>query len=243
MVKVEKDLTGLQFGRLTVIRQVEDKIYSNKKYAQWECRCSCDNKIIKVVGNELRRGKTQSCGCLWKEKHYQANKKYNKYIEHENYYECIIESKNKIYNTYINIEDYIKVKDHSWCLNAEGYIMTVIDGKCIYMARLIMNCSDPKKIVDHINHNILDNRKENLRIVTKGENNINQEIAKNNTSGYSDVCWREDANKWSARISINNKRINLGMFDTIEEAAFVRKQAEIKYYGEYRNIHKDWGNI
>lgn len=244
MVEVKRDLSGLIFGRLTVIKQIEDKIYKNgRKVAQWECKCACDGKIINITGEQLKRGKTQSCGCLQKERQYEVVKKYNEYIKHKECYEGIIKCKNETYKFYIDLNDYDKIKNYSWCLNAGGYIMTVDDEKCIYIARLIMNCNDPNEIVDHIDHNILNNRKYNLRIVTKGENNINQNIAKNNTSGYSDVSWHKQSEKWMARISINNERIYLGLFDTLEDAAYARKQAEFQYYGVYRNEYKDWKNI
>lgn len=245
MVKVKKDLSGLKFGRLLVIKQVEDRIYSSGiKLAQWECVCSCNNKkIIKVTGAELKSGKTQSCGCLQKERQFNKVKKYNDYTRYENYYEGIINCKNKLFKFYVDIDDYERLKFYSWCLNADGYIMTIVNKKCIYMARLIMNCDDPNEIVDHIDHNLLNNRKYNLRITTKGENNINKNVAKNNTSGYSDVCWNKKLEKWQARISINNKRINLGLFDSLEDAAYIRKQAELQYYKDYRNKYKDWGNI
>ena len=54
------DLRGQRFGRLTVIKQVEnDKPYGTK----WLCRCECGNEVV-VFSNNLRRGNTLSCGCL-----------------------------------------------------------------------------------------------------------------------------------------------------------------------------------
>lgn len=55
------DLTGEQFGHLTVIKQVQ-----NIKYTSWECRCSCGN-IATITTNSLRTKKTKSCGCLSRE--------------------------------------------------------------------------------------------------------------------------------------------------------------------------------
>ena len=58
-----KDLTGERYGRLTVIKRVKnDKPYGSK----WLCKCDCGNEII-VLSNNLRRGNTQSCGCLKQE--------------------------------------------------------------------------------------------------------------------------------------------------------------------------------
>ena len=59
------DMTGKQFGRLTVI---EFSGINHRNSATWLCKCSCGNTTI-VDGNSLRRGSTKSCGCLNMEKH------------------------------------------------------------------------------------------------------------------------------------------------------------------------------
>lgn len=64
MIKVKEDLTNKQFKRLTVIKQIEDYVASNgKRYAKWLCECECGNRV-EVLGNSLKTGNTQSCGCL-----------------------------------------------------------------------------------------------------------------------------------------------------------------------------------
>lgn len=65
------NLVGKTFGKLTVLRRVENK--SNATY--WECRCQC-GKVIEVISYNLKNGNTQSCGCLQKEKTSNARKKY-----------------------------------------------------------------------------------------------------------------------------------------------------------------------
>lgn len=64
MVKVKKDLTGMVFGRLTVLEQVEDYISPQGAHrAMWLCQCECGKTTI-VSGNALKRHLTKSCGCL-----------------------------------------------------------------------------------------------------------------------------------------------------------------------------------
>lgn len=72
------DLTGQKFGRLTVIGRVEDKLHPGGQHSmQWLCQCECGNKAS-VCGYSLKRGDTQSCGCLQKELLSQRAKKHGK---------------------------------------------------------------------------------------------------------------------------------------------------------------------
>ena len=88
-------------------------------------------------------------------------------------------------------------------------------------------------LVDHINQNPLDNRKENLRFVIPTANAINSKVPKNNKSGYKGVSWRKDSNKWRAQITIQGKIICLGTYERIEDAIEARRIAEDKYHIPY----------
>ena len=94
----------------------------------------------------------------------------------------------------IDDDDFEKIKYYSWYASYNTklrgyYAMTRIKNKTIYMHRLIMGFPDNLDI-DHINKNTLDNRKENLRVVTTRQNNFNQSIGKGNTSGLLGVAKR-----------------------------------------------------
>ena len=72
--------------------------------------------------------------------------------------------------TMVDTDDLEKVKQFKWYLTNHGYVMTTMRGhKNIFLHRFLMNCPDDK-VVDHINHDITDNRKSNLRICTQKEN-------------------------------------------------------------------------
>ncbi len=80
----------------------------------------------------------------------------------------------------------------------------------IDMHRLIMN--PPKGMeVDHINGNRLDNRRENLRIVTSQQNKMNSGTRKH-SSIYKGVSWNKNSKSWRANMTFNKKHISLGQY-------------------------------
>lgn len=81
--------------------------------------------------------------------------------------------------------------------------------KIVRLHRMITNCPNGM-VVDHINHDTLDNRKCNLRVITSQENNFNTRA-----KGYS---WRKDKNKWAAYIRLNGNLKHLGYFDIESDA-------------------------
>ena len=87
--------------------------------------------------------------------------------------------------------------------------------------------------VDHINHNGLDNRKDNLRFVTRTQNGQNRRPNRNSTSAYKGVTWFKPTNKWCARIKDKNKRIFLGHFTCEHEAALAYNKKAKELFGEY----------
>lgn len=139
-------------------------------------------------------------------------------------------------NVLLDDEDYERIKKDfenlKWTVTKNRnkfYVQKRVNGKNIYLHRYIMNC--PKgKYVDHINHNTLDNRKQNLRITNNADNLRNGEIRVNNKTGIKGVYFDNKRNKYVANIKVNYKGIFLGRFDTLEEATQIRKEAEIKYW-------------
>jgi len=99
------------------------------------------------------------------------------------------------------------------------------------MSRDIMKAEDRKIVVDHINHNVLDNRKDNLRLCSHRQNMYNRN---DDIKGYS---WDYHSGKWNAYIK-KDRLIHLGSFDTEYEAIVARRNAEIEYFGEFANLSK-----
>jgi hypothetical protein len=93
----------------------------------------------------------------------------------------------------------------------------------------------PKEI-DHINGNRADNSIENLREVTRSQNQCNKTMCSSNTSGYKGVSWHKIANKWSVRLSKNGKSKHFGYYDDLELAGLVALEARDLHFGKYNRI-------
>ena len=87
--------------------------------------------------------------------------------------------------------------------------------------------------LDHINHDPLDNRIENLRVVTTAQNQYNQKPRAGGASRYKGVSWHKTTGKWMAYIMHNGKQIHLGLFADEIEAAQAYDAAARRLCGEY----------
>lgn len=237
-------MTGRKFNKLTVISFYKTVVPRKgyKKYL-WLCQCDCGKQTI-VKDRNLRSGDTKSCGCLRYGKHDIGNDNHKKKRNYNNDYE--IKGEYTIGYTIdgdtflIDTEDLKRIKEHNWHKQIAGNRQGYIIGHGTSLHRFIMNC--PKGyMVDHINHDKTDNRKSNLRIVTPAQNNYNHSLQRNNTTGVTGVY--QINGKWTAKIQVNYKQINIGTFLTKEEAVEARKAAEEKYFGVYAHKENDMDNI
>lgn len=242
-----KNLVGQKFGRLTVLEYAGTKVYGKKNptvNALWKCICDCqldkpeeDRKYCYLTTNELTSGNTKSCGCYGKEKLLEAlhnRKTQNEYTEMNGYY---IGYTQKGEEFYVDVEDFDLIKEYKWFIDKNGYVVShPKNGDFIFMHRLIMGLSPHDElIVDHIRGSETqnDNRKINLRIATRSKNQMNRKKQSNNTSGIIGVWYNKKTDKWVAEIGANNKKYHLGTYETIEEAAKVRREAENIIHGDY----------
>lgn len=204
------------------------------------CKCSVENCHNKVMAKGL-------CS-----KHYSQLRRYGKIFKYSsrdktNHIEILedhaeiflIDKNNEICaKALIDLDDVDKVKNIKWHrsdLQRSTYYCISNNSEWRRIHRLIMGVTDKDIVVDHINHNGLDNRKSSLRICTSGQNTCNCLTSKNNKSGHKGVYWSKERKKWCAQISINNKTKGLGRYDTIEEAIEAREKAAKEYYGEFAN--------
>ncbi|ATO12207.1 AP2 domain-containing protein [Bacillus velezensis] len=141
----------------------------------------------------------------------------------------------------VSEEDFDGLSKYKWHRrSSDGYAARTVynDGKfkTVRMHREIMN--PPKGfVIDHINRDRLDNRRDNLRIATASQNIANSIKPSTNSSGYKGVQYRKDQGRWRACIRVNKKPISLGQYDSAEKAARAYNAAAIKYFGEYARLN------
>ena len=114
---------------------------------------------------------------------------------------------------------------------SHGYLEMSIQDKSYLNHRLIwlyMTGKLPHQI-DHINHDRLDNRWENLREVNNTDNLRNTGLSKNSRTKINGVSFMSQNGKYRAHIMVNRKQIHLGLFEHIEDAIAARKAADTKY--------------
>ena len=271
-----KDLTGKQFGSLTVI-----KIHHITNWiVYWECKCKCGAVVVKSRSC-LCDSKYPSCGKCKRPKQIHKcelcgsavgvclNAKTNKYLcqMHRSRvsrgvdpsYRTIADENNvitngnssrmELYDENSNVVCYTTVdtkyvpilKEHKWGIykskgKSNTYVGSRIDGKYIGLHRFLCSIDksvDKNLVVDHINGDTLDNRMSNLRVCTTQQNSMNCKRSKNNTSGVTGIWFDKSRNKWSAELMLNRKKKYLGRFANKEDAIKARKEAEIKYFGEF----------
>ena len=107
----------------------------------------------------------------------------------------------------------------------------------ILMHRAILGLSpgDPR-IADHVNPlGTLDNRRENLRIASRSENNQNTRLRKDNSTGVRGV-YKRPSGRYSASICKNGAQMYLGMFDTPEQAKAVRNAKALELFGAFAQL-------
>ena len=129
------------------------------------------------------------------------------------------------------------INGFKWYPHTGGYAIAYKNNLYIYMHRLILN-SEKGVLVDHINKNKLDNRRSNLRPVTRSQNLFNSSGQKHRKSKYKGVFYAKQNRKWCAQISYyKSKRKGLGYFLTEEAAALAYNDAAKKYFGEYAQLN------
>lgn len=132
-------------------------------------------------------------------------------------------------------QDYPALSAITWTrvvIHKRQYAQAMVNGKTTYMHQLVLPGAAE---VDHINRDGLDNRRENLRECTHGQNIAHAEFPPPK-SGYRGVTRHtkgKRAKPYQARIKVRGRTISLGYFATAEEAAEAYNQGSRKFFGEF----------
>lgn len=213
------DITGEKYNRLFV------EYFSHRENgtSHWMCLCECGNKSI-VSGNALRTGHTKSCGCLMRETSSKTRKTHGL-------------SQTKVYRDYQNML--------SRCYNTKeaGYEN--------YGGRGIIVCDSWRESFENFWEDVKDQwydgasldridfdgnyELSNIRWVDYSVQIHNQRKRKNSSSKCKGVSWNKKANKWEAYISIDKKRVYLGLFPDEISAAMCYDDKSFEVYGDKPN--------
>lgn len=223
MGKLKYDMTGWKMwehgvpdSHIEVLYRSDERV---KNQTLWVCKCCLCGKIKTINGQALRLGEVLSCG---------EHRNHNTYDLTGEYGICYT-AKNEPF--YFDIEDYEKIKDYAW-YSFEGYAICRRNNITVYMQDIIIPHTN-EYTIDHINRKRNDNRKSELRLATKTQNNQNKSVRCDNTSGVIGVSFNKQNNQWESYIFYHKQRIRLGMFADINDAIIARLRAEKTYYNEF----------
>lgn len=150
------------------------------------------------------------------------------------------------YVAIVDDADYEHLSQFRWSLikgkthNYAGRTAKLADGRkrTVLMHRYLLGLEVGSPVeADHINRNTLDNRRENLRAVTRSENNRNKPKYRVSSSQYKGVSWNKRRHKWYAYIVLHKKMRSLGLYETEVEAARAYNSAAVELHGEFASLN------
>lgn len=206
------DLTNMEFGKLKVIRRVENNKHGKSR---WHCVCDCGNDLV-VIGSDLISGKTKSCGCLL----------YSHGQHGTRLYAIWVDMKNRCHNKNVKAYKNYGGRGIAVCSEWSNNFIAFHDWA-------ISNGYNDNLTIDRIN-NDGDYEPNNCRWADCNIQSFNKRgknLRKYGNNGISIT----PSGKYRATIALNGKNIHIGIFTTLKDAINARKSAELKYYKELSN--------
>jgi hypothetical protein len=235
-IKQDIHINGFYFVILEIGKQKRQRksYYVHKLVAEYFIKNPKNKLLIKHLDNNLANNYYKNL--LWYnidnnlfninkfEKYKQIKNFPNYYISNHGNVKVIIDEKELILQKNINTNGYFNINAYKGLIHNTLIIHQLV-------AKYFVKNPDPinKNMVDHINRIPTINHYINLRWVTHKENNYNRSLPINNTSGYKGIHLTK-SNKWRAKITVDLKSIDLGCYDTKEEAAKAYLEAKKKYH-------------
>lgn len=146
----------------------------------------------------------------------------------------------------VDTQNVNKINNIKWILvidkiveNRARYRVTSGSHPSVVLARFLLDINDDNLFVDHRDNNPLNNVMENLRVVSRSENQSNHDLHINNTSGFAGVVWNKIKSKWHAQIKSKNIVYHLGNYVSKSDAVYARYYAETILFGNYRSDRND----
>ena len=208
------EMTGKRFGRLIVIRESLQRLSG---VIAWDCLCDC-GKIKSITGKSMRSGMTKSCGCL------QAETISKLLTTHGM-------KGSETYNVWVSMIQR--------CTNPKNSRYEDYGGRNIAVCQKWLKFENffkdmgtkPQGLTIERRNNDLGYFKENCSWNTYLVQAKNQRIRKDNSTGITGVGWNKRLKKYRVRITANQKKYHIGVFDNLEDAKIARSDAELKYWG------------
>lgn len=228
------DITGQRFGRLTAVSFEDGK---------WLCHCDCGGSTRTVV-SKLKSGHTKSCSCLSVERVAALNRtdRFVGACECGNHVFAIL---TRGFVGLLSREDSSLFETKSWNAHRSpsgGWSVTGTYAKKLH--REVLGASAKGLVVDHINGNPFDNRRQNLRACANSDNVKNQKLRRdpNKRSAFKGVTRAfTKMERWTAQINANGKHHYIGIYATEIEAARAYDEAAMRLHGEFARTNASLG--
>jgi hypothetical protein len=212
------DMLGKTYGNLSVTAFAG---HDCKKRRLWRYKCSCGGEGT-ANGYDIRSGRTKSCGKCGR----------NTY-QHLDDYGIIVVSLPNGADFAICYFDEARISPFQWHVGGNGYVVAWMSGKKIFLHKFLMEVDD-SVLVDHINRDKTDNRRNNLRVANKSLNGANAGVRCDNVvTGHKNVKYDRRHNNYAVRVTKDGITHYGGAYKDILDAVQAANDKRRELFGEF----------